>query len=66
MGNAPHRAAGFFRQRQKGFTLGRAESWPRLLAQKKDHKSEYEAETDREGEWNDGHKHGIERAGTLR
>jgi hypothetical protein len=45
----------FFREGQKRIALGAAEPAARVLAQEEYHKSEYEAEADRESEGNDGH-----------
>jgi len=42
-------------ERQQRLALGTGEAAARILTQKKEHKGEDEAETDGEGERNDGH-----------
>jgi hypothetical protein len=44
-----------FGERQQRVTLGAADAAAGMLPEKEDHKCEYESETDREGEWNNGH-----------
>ena len=46
---------GFFREREQRVALSTAEAAARVLAEEKYHKGKNEAETDREGEWDDGH-----------
>jgi hypothetical protein len=46
----------FLRERQQRIALGAAGGPTRMLAEEEDHKGEYEAETDREREWDNVHK----------